>query len=161
MAAGNSYGFVEWLDRVFDNQTADFGTTPNTIKCALIKSAANGGWDPSVTDPYPTWGAGGTTDLSLYEVSATGSYTSGGVVCTSPVSTVVSNALRLDWDNPPSWAQDPSNPTNARWAIFYDDTSTNKDCILWFDLGGDMDMTLGELSITMGAPAYTFTVTTP
>jgi hypothetical protein len=161
MAAGNTYGFVVWLQRVFEYFEHDFGTTPNTIKCALIKSAANGGADPSVTDAYPTWGSGGTTDYSAHEVTPGGNYAAGGVTCATPGATVVSNALQLDWSNPPVWVQHASNPTNARWAIFYDDTSPNKDCIAWYDLGADVNMINGDLTLTMGAPAYTITVATP
>lgn len=161
MAAGNTYWFVRYLERVFDFQSADFGTTPNTIKCALIKSAANGGHDPSVTDAYPTWGAGGSTDLSAAEVTPGGSYVAGGATCAAPGSTVSSATLQIDWSNPPAWAQDGANPTNARWAIFYDSTSTNKDCICWYDLGGDIDMTLGETTLTMGAPALQIACDTP
>ena len=161
MAAGNTYWFVEYFKRVFDFQSPDFGATPNTIKCALIKSAANGGHDPAVTDAYPTWGAGGTTNLSSSEVTAGGSYTSGGVAVATPGSTVNGAVLEIDWANPAAWAQDASNPTNARWAIFYDDSSPNKDCICWYDLGADRDMTAGELTLTMGAPALTVTCDTP
>jgi hypothetical protein len=157
MAAGNSYGFVAYLEKVFDSGIADFGT-PNTIKCALIKSLANGGFDPVVTTAYPTWGSAGTTDLSTSQVTPGGNYVDGGVTCTNPTSGSVSNVLQIDWDNPPSWPQHASNPTNARWAVFYDDTHADKPCVLWYDLGTDIDMTTGELAITMGAPAYTFTV---
>lgn len=161
MSAGSTYWFVRYLERVFDFQSADFGTTPHTIKCALIKSAANGGYDPAVTTAYPTWGAGGSVNLSSAEVAAGGSYTAGGVVVSAPGTTVSSATLQIDWGNPASWAQDGANPTNARWAIFYDDTSANKDCICWMDLGGDLDLTTGELTLTMGAPALTIVCDTP
>jgi hypothetical protein len=160
MAAGDTKWFAAYLERVFDFGEADWGATPNTIKCALIKSAANGGHDPSVTDAYPTWGAGGSTDLSAAEVTPGGSYSAGGVSVAAPGTTLNSNVIELDHGNPASWAQDASNPTNARWAIFYDDSTTNKDCMYFFDLGSDSDMTTGELSLTMGSPALTITCST-
>lgn len=159
MAAGNTYWFASYFERVFDFQSANFNT-PNSIYVALIKSAANGGFDPAVTTAWPTWGSAGTNDLSAAEVTAGGNYSAGGVAVASPASTLNSNVLELDWGNPATWAQDASNPTNARWAIFYDFTNANKDCICYYDLGADLDMTTGDLSITMGAPALTITCAT-
>lgn len=161
MAAGNTYWFIEYAKRVFDFQSADFGATPNTLKAALIKSAANGGHDPAVTDAYPTWGAGGTTDLSTAEVTAGGNYVAGGETLANPATTVVGNVLQLDMDNPPKWDQDPANPTNARWLIIYDDTVPNKDCVAWYDLGADIDMSIADLTCTFGTPALTATAATP
>lgn len=161
MAAGDTYWFVEYLKRVLDFQSADFGATPNTIKCALIMSAANGGHDPAVTDAYPTWGAGGTTNLFSAEVAVGGSYASGGVTVATPSTTVATATLQIDWNNPAQWAQHASNPSNARWAIFYDYTSTNKDCICFYDLGADRDMTTGPMTLTMGAPALQIVCDTP
>jgi hypothetical protein len=155
MAAGDTFMFVAFVEKALDLQGTDFGATPNTIKCALIKSLANGGFDPSVSTPYPTWGASGTTNLSSSEVSAGGNYTAGGNACASPTSTVVGDVLELDWSNPATWAQDASNPTNARWAIFYDDTSGTKDCLGYMDLGADINMTSGQLQVSMGTPAFT------
>lgn len=158
MAVGETDLFADWIVRALNFQSADFGATPNTIKCALIKSAANGGHDPSITDAYPTWGAGGTTDLSAAEVTPGGEYVTGGQTCTSPAASRVGAVISISWDNPPAWAQDAANPDNARWAIFYDDSSTNKDCIGFYDLGADRDMTTGQLLLTMASPIYTFTV---
>lgn len=160
MAVGDTKFFAAWVEKVLDEQSADFGGTPNTIKCALIKSAANGGADPSATDAYPTWGAGGTTNLSSSEVTAGGNYTSGGNACANAATTIVSNVIQVDWDNPATWSQDASNPTNARWAVYYDDSSANKDCVGFTDLGSDRDMTGGDLQIAMGSPAFTITVST-
>lgn len=157
MAAGNTYWFVEYLQRVFDFQSADFGTTPNVIKCGLITSATT----PLVDDAFPTWGGSGSSDMSSDEVTPGGNYTVGGVVCTLPATTINGYTIEIDWANPPAWAQSGSNPTDARWAIFYDDTSANKDCICFFDLGSIRDMTSGNLTLTMGAPALDITCATP
>lgn len=161
MAAGNTYWFVDYLKRVFDFQSPDFGATPNTIKVALIKSLANGGFDPAVTTPWPTWGASGTTNMSSYEVAPGGIYTAGGVVVTLPDTTIVGATIEIDWENPAEWTQNGSNPNNARWAIFYDDTAASKDCICWFDLGADVDLSAGALSITMGSYALRISCATP
>jgi hypothetical protein len=161
MAAGDTYWFVEYLHKVFDSAIPDFGATPNSLKVAFIKSAANGGFDPAVTTPYPTWGSAGSTNLSSSEVTPGGNYSAGGLSVASPTSTVVSNVLQLDWNNPGTIAQSGSNPTNARWAIFYDDTHPDKPCLCWFDLGADSDLTTGESVLTMGTPALSITCTTP
>ena len=155
MAAGQTFWFADYLKRVMAGEALpDMGTTPNTIKCALIKSAANGGFDPEVTTDYPTWGATGDNDLSAAEVTAGGTYTAGGNVCASPSATraAASPLVAVDWANPTSWAQDGANPSNARWAIFYDDTTPDNMCIAWMDLGQDQDMTTGELQLNMADP---------
>ena len=61
MAAGDTKWFLGFVERTWDADGGDFGATPNSVKCALIKSAANGGIDPSQTEADPCWGAGGTT----------------------------------------------------------------------------------------------------
>lgn len=159
MAAGDTYWFVEYLHRVFDYGSADFGGTPNTLKMALIKSAANGGVDPTIALAYPTWGAGGSTNLSSSEVTPGGTYVAGGAELATPSSAVSGDDLQIDFSNPAAWAQDAANPTNARWGIIYDDSSTNKDCVAWYDLGADIDMTTGEFQIAMGTPALVIACT--
>lgn len=157
MAAGNTYWFVEYLHQVFDFGSADFGATPNTLKFALIKSAANGGITPAIDTPRPTWGAAGSTDMSAYEVTPGGTYVTGGAALASPTSTVSGSTLQIDFGNPAAWAQDASNPTNARWGIIYDDSAVDKDCLAWFDLGADLDLSSGEFQAAMGAPALQIT----
>ena len=39
--------------------------------------------------------------------------------------------------------------------MIYDDTTTNKNCIGYVDLGGVFDATTGDLTITWGAPFAT------
>jgi len=158
MAIGDFRWYVSYWHRSMDNLgIPDFGTTPHTIKCALIKSLANGGWDPAITDAHPSWGSGGTIDMSAYEVAAGGLYTTGGNVCASPTSTVLSNTISIDWANPAAWSQDAGNPKNARWAIFWD--TTYEDCLGFYDLGSDRDLTAGELLITMYAPVQDIVIT--
>jgi len=156
MAVGDTYMFVAFVEKALDTQDADFGATPSTVKCALIKSLANGGFDPAVATPWPTWGASGTTNLSSYEVTPGGNYVAGGATCAAANTTIDGDVVELDWDNPPTWDQDASNPSNARWAIFYDDTSGTKNCIGYMDLGSDLNMTLGQLQLSMGSPVFSF-----
>jgi len=155
MAQGDVTIFDAFLENVFDSGIHDFGSTPNTIKVALIKSAANGGDDPAVTDAVPCWGAGGTTNFATAEVTPGGNYTTGGATCASASASLSGGVLQVDFGDPATWSQNASNPTNARWGIVYDDTATNKNAIAFVDLGSDFDMTTGDLTITWGAPFAT------
>lgn len=155
MAQGEVFAFDSFLENVFDGGIHDFGATPNTIKCALIKSAANGGDDPAITDADPCWGAGGSTNYLSAEVTPGGNYSTGGAPCATPSATLAAGVLQLDFGDPATWSQNASNPTNARWGIVYDDTTTNKNAIAYVDLGSDFDMTTGDLTITWGAPFAT------
>lgn len=157
MAAGNTYWFVSYLERVFDFADVDFGATPHALKIAFIKSVANGGITPSITTAYPTWGAAGSTNMSSYQVTPGGNYPTGGLSLATPVSTVNGAILEIDFSNPASIAQDAANPTNARWGIIYDDGAANKDCIAYYDLGADRDLTTGEFQVAMGTPALQIT----
>lgn len=128
----------------------------DTIKCALVTST----YTPSMDDPIPCWGAGGTTNASTNEVVNTGSpggYTAGGNTCANPSVTISGSPalVQIDFDDPATWSQDASSPTNARWGIIYNDTASNKECIAFVDLGADFDMTTGDLTITWGAPFAT------
>jgi hypothetical protein len=64
---------------------------------------------------------------------------------------LVGGAAVFDADDPPSIAQDPANPTNARWAPVYNDTDPGKRCVGYLDLGADIDLSAGTFSITWNA----------
>jgi len=147
MALNDAHPFRDGLLR-FDG-SHDF--SGDTIKCALVTSS----FTPTETTAHPCWGAGGTTDVSAYEVTAGGNYVAGGATCANPSTSLVGSDRQLDFDNPAPWEQDGSNPTNARWAIFYNDSAPNKECLGWYDLGAVHDMSGGETSITVGAPFAT------
>lgn len=155
MAQGTVTIFDAHMENVWDGGIHVFGGAPNTIKCALIKSAANGGDDPAVTDANPCWGAGGSTNFATAQVTPGGNYTTGGNACASPSAVLSAGTLNVDFGDPATWSQNASNPTNARWGIIYDDTATNKNCIGYVDLGSDFNMTTGDLTIVWGAPFMT------
>lgn len=137
---------VDSMEKVHDLEN-------DVIKCALVNSTTT----PAATTADPRWGAGGTTNWSTWEVSpATGNYTSGGATCASPSVTLSGGAAEIDFGDPATWAQNASNPTNARWGIIYNDTATGKNCIGYVDLGSVFDMTTGDLTITWGTPFATF-----
>lgn len=149
MAQGDFIWFDQAIVNVCNADVGhDFGATPNVIKCALISSATT----PAATTANPHWGATGT-DLSVNEVSSAGSYTAGGNTCATPSVTLNAGRAEFDWGDPAAWAANASNGTDAKWAIIYDDTATNKPCLGYIDLGTVFDMTTGTLTITMGTPA--------
>ena len=51
----------------------------------------------------------------------------------------------------PTWAQDASNDVDAYWGIIYNFTDAGKDAIAFVDLGGPVDMTAGDLTVTWNA----------
>jgi len=65
MAKGD---FVLFAKTKEDLGNAVHNLSANTIKLALIRSAANGGIDPTELTTDPRWGVGGGVDLSASEV---------------------------------------------------------------------------------------------
>jgi len=149
MAQGDVHMFdqflVDALEKVHNLET-------DTIKLALVTATTT----PATTTAVPTWGSGGTTNFSSNEVSAGGNYSAGGAACANPTVALSGGAATFDTDDPATWSQHASNPSNARWAILYNDTSTNKSCIAYVDLGSAFDMTTGDLTVAWGAPLATF-----
>lgn len=150
MAQGDLTLFEETLEEY--SESINFET--DSFKIGLIKSAANGGVDPAAGDSGPAW-SGGTTNYSDSEVTAGGNYSAGGAAISNPTFVEAAGVATFDADDPATWSQDASNPTNARWAIIYDDTGTGsplvKHAIAFIDLGSDFDMTTGDLTITLAS----------
>lgn len=150
MAQGDVVVFDQFLVNCLDGDIGhDFGATPNVIKCAIIDS----GVTPTATTADPCWGAGGSTNFSTNEVTAAGDYTAGGNTCATPSVTLSGGLAEIDFGNPTAWAT--GTDTDARWGIVYDDTTTNKNCIAFVDLGSSFDMSTGTLTITWGTPFAT------
>lgn len=114
------------------------------LKLALVDSTIT----PSASTAGPHWGGTGTTDLSANEVSGTG-YTAGGTNISGTITSTGSGPLFDGVDV--TWALDAAGPTNARWAILYNDTDANKRCILAVDLGAVIDLTATSLTIRWDA----------
>ncbi len=149
MAKGDLVVFEQFLE---DEARKVHNLQTDVIKVALIKSAANGGYDPVGNEADPRWAAGGTPNLAASEVTpAGGNYTAGGVdIAATAVET--GGTMTFDGVTEPSWAANASNPSDlARWAIGYNDTAANKNAVFWVDLGGDVDMRAGPLDIQWGA----------
>lgn len=141
---------------VFNSFVNDLGDkvhnlSGDTYKLALITDSVT----PSRSTADPRWGSGGSTNLSSDQVTPGGNYSSGGVslsaVITDNWSTVTSGAggitLKFDGDDV-TILQDSSNPDNARWGIIYNDTDSGKRAVAFVDLGGVVDLTAGDFTIT-------------
>lgn len=116
----------------------------DTLKIGFIKSAANSGFDPVNTTPDPRWSAGGSTNMTTYQVATGTSYVTGGPSLTTKTFALVSNVPTLRADIV-TVAQDAAGFTNARWAIIYESVTTR--AIAFVDLGSDRSIQGGALTI--------------
>ena len=151
MAAGDFHIFDEFLE---DVGLAIHQLETATIRLALVTNATV----PAENTADPRWGAGGSTNFSSTEVTPGGNYTTGGIDVTATYSEA-SGTATFDGTTNPQWLQNGSNPTDARWAILYNDTSAGKECIGYGDLGATIDMSAGDLTWTWGANIFTVTST--
>lgn len=124
--------------------------TADQFKFAVIKSAANGGIDPTKLLSDPRWGAGGGTDLSLSEVVVAGNYLAGGVVVAG-VTWALTGADPMFDSTDVNIGIDAANPTNGRWAIIYNNTAVGKQALGYIDFGGDLDLTQDDLDYAVDA----------
>ncbi len=129
--------------RLFNEAVPKFGTgtidlDSDTIKWAFITDA----YTPDAPDANPCWGSGGTTDLSVYEVTPGGTYPAGGVALTSVTYAQAGGTTTFDSDDL-ALSTAAANPTNARWLVLYDDTAANKDALGFADLDGLTDLSSG------------------
>jgi hypothetical protein len=138
MAAGDITFFNDFLE---DEGKQVHELNANTIRLALITAAAT----PLQTASDPRWGAGGGTDLSVNEVAPGGNYIAGGEDITN-VFTRAAGVATLNATNV-TWAQDPANPSTARWGILYNDTDAGNSAIGFVDLGGTQDMKTADLTV--------------
>ena len=149
MAQGDVIFFDQWLVDVceakHDHETGAFflGLVTNVTP-------------PTVDIADPRWAASGTTDFKAVECTPGGNYIVEGASLANP--SVVLNGgtdlAEIDWDDPATWSQHVSNPTDATWGIIYNNQAA-KECVGYVDLGGAFDMTTGDLTVTFGAPAAT------
>ena len=145
MATGDITFFEEALEYMLDGgfEAAD------VIKCAIC--------DNTVT---PT-AAFAAPDLSNFtEVGSAGSYVAGGTLL-GALSTVVAEAagtMTFDSTTNPTWAQNASNDVDAWWGLIYNDTDVGNRALAFVTLGGPVDMSAGDLTITWnGAGLWTLT----
>lgn len=128
---------VEWIG----DGTIDLDT--HTFKMGLVTNAVT----PTAATAAPAWGAGETTNLSSSQVTPGGNYSTGGPSLSGVGWSESAGTVTFSVTNP-SISQHASNPTDARWAIFYSDTATNKNALCAIDLGGITDLSAGGFSLT-------------
>lgn len=101
----------------------------------------------------PTAATVSPTLSDFTEVGAAGTYTAGGTSLGTLGTAVTETGGTMTFDSAtnPTWAQDASNDTDAYWGIIYNDTDASDRAIAYVDLGGPVDMTAGDLTITWNA----------
>jgi hypothetical protein len=139
MATGDTKLTANYIEAMANNTLTTIWSGASAIKCALVTVTTT----PSNTDSFPTWGAGGTQNYSTNEVAATGAYTAGGVVLSGCTVVQTTNTVTLNVTSPITWAANASSPANARWAIIYNNTTTNKEVLGYIDLGGVTSLVSG------------------
>ena len=139
MAAGDISVFDEAKAYMIDGgwEAAD------TIKLALLTSATA----PTDADTTPALGA-------YTQVTAGGNYVAGGETLDTLGNCVTEASGTMTFDDTGAsvtWAQNGSNPTNARYGLIYNDTDAGDLAIAWLDLGANVDLSAGDLTITWNA----------
>lgn len=149
MAQGDIVAFnegVKWALQGTINLETD------TFKLGLVTSSIT----PSASTAAPCWGAGGSTNLTTYQVTPGGNYSTGGPTIANTAVTESSGTVKFDGDDV-TIAQDAGNPTNARWGIIYSDTAANKNAFAYVDLGGITDLSAGAFTATLPAAGIWYT----
>jgi hypothetical protein len=145
MARGDITVFNEALAYLIDG---DFGST-DSIKIALVDNTTT----PTAADSVPGFAAGATTNFQPNEESG-GNVTAGGIALDTLANMVSQTSGTLTFDDTGAthqWAQNASNPTNVYWAIIFNDTDTAKRAIAFMDMGGPLNMTAGDTTVTWHA----------
>lgn len=142
MATGDIIVFDEAKLALLDG-THDLDT--NVIKCAILDNTLT----PAAGDTTPA--------LADYtQVGTAGTYVAGGATLTISL-TEAAGTVTFDATSNPTWAQDASNDTDAWWGLIYNDTDVSDSAIAFVELGGPVDMSAGDLTITWNASGI-FTV---
>ena len=161
MAQGTLALFDEFAESIGDGRI-DLDT--DTFKVAFVTLQVGGTPTIAKTDAVPTWGAGGTTNLSTNEVSAGGGYTAGGDALASVTWGQTNGDGVFDAANNVWTSAASGDPATIKTAVFYSDTAANKDCIGFIDMTADgttaISLLAGDITIAWGAGGI-FTVTNP
>ena len=127
----------------------------DTFKVGLVTLQVGGTPTIAETDPVPTWGAGGTTNLAASEVAAGGGYAAGGITLAS-LTWALSGAVAT-WDAADvAWTSSGSgDPTTIKTLVIYSDTAANKDALGFVDMTADgttaISLLAGDISVAWNA----------
>ena len=145
MARGDLVVFDVAKGKMLDG---DWASTDH-FYCAVCDNTTT----PAANTATPTLG-------DFTEVGAGGTYVAGGtdLGTLADLVTEAAGTMKFDSATNPTWAQNASNDTDAYWGIVYNYTDAGKDALLFVDLGGPVDMTAGNLTITWSGSGL-FTIT--
>ena len=119
--------------------------TTDTIKLAICDNTTT----PAATTATPSLG-------DFTEVGTAGSYVAGGETLDTWTNmwddpTAGGTATFDDTGASVTFTQNASNDTDAHWGIIYNDTQAGDPAICYVELGGPVDMSAGDLTITWNA----------
>lgn len=145
MARGDVVVFEEAKAKMLDG---DWASTDH-FYCAICDNTAT----PTAGFATPTLG-------DFTEVGNGGTYTTGGTDLGTLADLVTEAGGIMTFLSVvnPTWAQDAGNDADAFWGIIYNYTDAGKDAVAFVDLGGPVDMSAGDLTITWSASGI-FTIT--
>ena len=138
MAAGDLTVFEEFAVDI-GKGVHDF--TSDSLKLALIDDTLA----PTAADATPTW-----SDYSANEVSGTG-YTAGGATLSGVTYTEADGVATLDDTGNVTWSQNGAGPTDAYYAVLYNDDAASDQAICFIDLDGPVSLQDGDISVTWNA----------
>lgn len=147
MAQGDLTMFQETLVAMGEGGLEAIDFESDTFKMSLVKI----GTTPLAGDAVPAYSGGTTNFNGVAEVDAGGNYTDGGAALATPTWVESAGTATFDIGDPATWSSHASNPTDAGWAIIYDDSTTVKYAICFIDLGGTFNMTTGDLTIAIAS----------
>ena len=138
MARGDIVIFQEAMAKMHDG---DWASTDH-FYCAICDNTAT----PVAATATPVLG-------DFTEVGTGGTYVAGGtdLGTLADLVTQAAGVMKFDSATNPTWAQNAGNDVDAYWAIVYNYTDAGKDALLFVDLGGPVDMTAGDLTVTWNA----------
>jgi len=120
----------------------------DTFKVYLVTDATA----PTAADADPSYG-------DYTECSNGGGYTTGGATIGSTTYTEAGGGGTFDGADV-SWTKTAGSPTDAYYAVVYNDTNASDRSVGFVDLGGPVSIVDGDLSITWNASGIvTVTVT--
>ncbi len=135
-------GDITWFNEAYalDYYAGWAGT--DDIKVAILDNTTA----PTAADTTPA--------LADYtEVGAAGTYTAGGTSLGTWAATNSQSGGTGTFDSTtnPTWAADASNDADAYWALIYNGTQAGDPAVAFVDLGGPVDMSSNDLTITWSA----------
>jgi len=128
---------------IFEEARADLisgrWSTGDNVYCAILDDTTS----PSASYATPTLG-------DFTQVATTGDYTSGGTLIgdMSSMVTEADGVVTFDAAVNPTWSQNSSGDASAYWGLLYNQSDATNFAIGYVDLGGPVDMSAGDLTIT-------------